>query len=231
MMKRLFFMRQKWISLSLIVGVWGFFHWSHPWDWVSLITACFWLWIHRRNHLVWRDTSRSTGEILLSPIDGRLVKIGEFQDPETGAQFTELRIQTAYYHNWGLYLPSSAEMDFLRQTEGSRFTRAEFPTLSWDKIEKTTRTEVVLKSTSGHSTRLCFPLSLNNKAPHIWMKSGDRGRGAACFGYYPFGGSLIVFVPKASDVLVVPNERITAGRTVLAVFRPLNENTEDSYGL
>jgi hypothetical protein len=51
------------------------------------------------------------------------------------------------------------------------------------------------------------------------MKSGDRGRGAACFGHYPFGGSLIVYVPQPSDILVVENEKIEAGQTVLAVFK------------
>lgn len=228
MMRQLFFLRQKWIVVAVAAGFWGYFHLNSPWDWTCVMVACGWLAIHRRKHLTWHETLKSDGEIFLSPIDGRLVAIRDRVDPETGEALTELRIQTAYYHNWGLYLPSSAEMDYLKLTDGGRFQKIDFPTISWDRLEAVARTDLVLRSKSGHTTKLCFPLALNNRAPRVWMKSGDRGRGAACFGYYPFGGSLIVFVPKVSDILVVLNERITAGRTVLAVFRP---TTEEQHGL
>ena len=55
--------------------------------------------------------------------------------------------------------------------------------------------------------------------PSIWLKSGDCGRGAACFGFYPFGGTLIIYLPQNSDILVFEKERVVPGQTVISAFK------------
>jgi hypothetical protein len=53
----------------------------------------------------------------------------------------------------------------------------------------------------------------------LWVKSGDRGRGGACFGYYPFGGTLLIYLPAKSDILIFEKEKIFPGQSVIAATK------------
>lgn len=223
-MRQWFFLRQTWIVLTIFISSVCFLIFETPWSWWSLLAGGGWLFLHRRRQIEWSESLKNDGEILLAPIDGEIVKIAPYFDEEEQKRYTEIRINTSHYRCWGLYLPYSAEMAYLKESEGKRFPRAELVNLTSEDIRSMGRTDLILKSPSGTTSHIRFIQSVNGRSPKIWMKSGDRGRGAACFGYYPFGGSLIVFVPETSDVLVVEKEKIKAGRNVLAVSRSIEES-------
>lgn len=222
-MRQWFFLRQTWIVTTASLALAGLFFFEHPWNWFSLFVGMAWLFLHRRRQVVWNENLKSDGELFLAPIDGEIVKIDSFIDEEDQKKYTEIRINTSHYRCWGLYLPFSSEMAYLKEREGNSFPRSELATLSVDEIKQMSRTDIILKTLAGANVHMRFIQCVNGRSPRIWMKSGDRGRGAACFGYYPFGGSLIVFVPDNSDVLVVEKEKIKAGRSVLAVTRSYQE--------
>lgn len=219
MIRRNFFLKKKWVLLLLAVMVYVFFSWSGFAKWLVLFLAGGWLWLNRRRDIPWRETLRSDGEMFLSPVDGEVVKIGTWTDPEAGFTYSEVRLKINYTNNWGLHLPSSCEMEFLKSYPGRRSHRKDLARITTDESGPLEKTDLVLRSKNGVASRLRFLQCEIGRSPKIWMKSGDRGRGAACFGYYPFGGSLIVYIPQPSDILIVENEKITAGQTVLAVFR------------
>lgn len=219
MIRRNFFLKKKWVLLTAAVMIYVYFSWSGFPMWAVLGVCGGWLWLNRRRDLPWRDTLRSDGEMFLSPVDGEVVKIGTWTDPEAGFAYSEVRLRMNYTNNWGLHLPSSCEMEFLKNYPGRRSNRKDLAHITTDESGPLEKTDMVLRSKNGVASRLRFLQCEIGRSPKIWMKSGDRGRGAACFGYYPFGGSLIVYVPQPSDILVVENEKITAGQTVLAVFK------------
>ena len=223
MIRQFFFMRQKWIVITIVFLAWGFTHFETPWDKFALAIGVGWLFLHRRRYIEWNEGLRNDGEIILAPIDGEIVKIGPYFDDEDQKNYTVIRINTSHYHCWGLYLPFNSEMAYLKEREGERFPRADLATLPAEKFKMLSRTDLILKSPAGLTSHMRFIQCVNGRSPRIWMKSGDRGRGAACFGYYPFGGSLLIFVPENSEVLVVEKEKIKAGRSVLAVSRSQQE--------
>ncbi len=227
MIRRFFFLRKKWFYLAvfLMFGALTFFPaWTR---WPLLISVGGFLWLHRRREVPWRDTLKSDGEIFLAPVDGEVVKIGFWTDSETGERFGELRIVVNLTDNWGLHLPSSSEMEFLKDFPGTRLARGMLARFDREKVSEYAHTDMLLRSKNGVGSRLRFLRCPNGRSPRIWMKSGDRGRGAACFGYYAFGGSLIVFVPQPCDILVVEGEKIEAGQTVLAVFKTPEPGASD----
>ena len=219
MIRRNFFLKKKWVLLTLAMMIYVFFYWSGLAMWMALLLGGGWLWLNRRSDITWRETLRSDGEMFLAPVDGEVVKIGTWTDPEAGFTYGELRLRMNYTNNWGLHLPSSCEMEFLKNYPGRRSNRKDLATITSDESGPLEKTDLVLRSKNGVASRLRFLQCEIGRTPKIWMKSGDRGRGAACFGYYPFGGSLIVYIPQPNDILVVENEKITAGQTVLAVFK------------
>ncbi len=219
MIRRNFFLKKKWVLLTAAAMIYAFFYWSGLAMWLVLLLGGGWLWLNRRRDIPWRDTLRNDGEMFLSPVDGEVVKIGTWTDPEAGFTYSEVRLRMNYTNNWGLHLPSSCEMEFLKNYPGLRSNRKDLANITTDESGPLEKTDMVLRSKNGVASRLRFLQCEIGRSPKIWMKSGDRGRGAACFGYYPFGGSLIVYVPQPSDILVVENEKISAGQTVLAVFK------------
>ncbi len=228
MIRRWFFLRAKWVRLTVLCMIVSLFAISYPWNWLVVACGTVWLWLHRRGNVPWQDLLKNDGEVFLAPIDGEVVHIGSYEDPEEGRTFTEVRLRMGYSDRWGLHLPSSAEMAFLRDFPGQRYPRKELERLTTELTGSLAKTDMVLKPKNGLAVRMRFLPCVNGRSPRIWMKSGDRGRGGACFGHYPFGGSLIVYVPQPSDILVVNQERVTAGQTVLAVFRHAQE---ESHGL
>lgn len=192
---------------------------SAPLYWFIVGGVATWLWLHWRRDVPTRDTHREGSEMWLAPIDGEVVRIGEEEDPETGIKRVQIRLVIRPWNGWGLHLPAPMEMAFLKQYTGQSFPNGELPAIPADQLEQTARTDLRLKTHFGTELRLTLIDSEIGRSPRLWMKSGDRGRGAACFGYYPFGGSLIVSVPQPCDILVVEHEKIRAGETVLAVSR------------
>lgn len=219
MIRRLLFLKKRWVLLTLLVMFAALTVLPASIRWPVFCGCAVFLWLHRRQEIPWRDTLKNDGEIFLSPIDGEVVKIGIWTDPDDGQTYGQLRLKMNFTDNWGLHLPSSSEMEFLKQFQGKSLPRRQLAYLREEELGEFAQTEMLLRSKNGVGSRLRFIHCVNGKVPRIWMKSGDRGRGAACFGHYPFGGSLIVYVPQPSDILVIENEKIEAGQTVLAVFK------------
>jgi hypothetical protein len=218
MMRNWFFMRTKWIRLSWLMLAASLWYVPAPWNAFAFMGSIAWLWFHRRRYHVAGESSRSESKILLSPADGEVVSIKAVTHPADGFETTEIRIRIHHWNYWGLHLPASAEMDYLKEFPGPSLHRSKLPELpSFDEIHA--HTDVNLKMSDGQLTRMRFYHCVIGRSPRTWMKSGDFGKGAACFGHYPFGGSLIIYVPQPSDILVVEQEKITAGQSVIAALQ------------
>lgn len=218
MMRDWFFMRVKWIRTSWLLIIISLWYIPAPWKALAFLACLVWLWFHRRRFKVAGENNRSESKTLLSPADGQIVSIKPVIHPADGKPATEIRIRMNHWNYWGLHLPASAEMAYLKEFPGISFNRTKLAELpSFDETHA--HTDVHLKMADGLITRIRFFHCITGRSPRTWMKSGDLGKEAACFGHYPFGGSLIVFVPQPSDILVVEQEKIIAGQTVLAAPR------------
>lgn len=188
---------------------------------ILLVTSLI-LFIFRRSLITYQDTLRNDGEIYLSPTHGMVesvrhhVTILDYPTP-----CHEIRISISFWDQKGLYLPTAGEVSYLKANKGKRLHRNSPTEVFYGPVEELSRTDFVLTSKNQTRTLLRFIDCSTGKRPAIWLKSGDRGRGAACFGYYPFGGSLLIYVPSSSDVLVYEKERVTPGQTVIAAIKDL----------
>lgn len=174
----------------------------------------------RRKSVPYRDTLKNDGEIFLSPVFGEVKSIRQnvpfsFND-ESGF---EVRIAISGWDEKGLYLPTSGEVSFLKANKGIRISREADATEFYRPVDEIAHTDFVLTSKNQTKTLMRFIDGQYGKRPTIWLKSGDRGRGAACFGYYPFGGSLLIYLPRNSDILVFEKERLIPGQSVIAALK------------
>lgn len=178
------------------------------------------LFLFRRSDPEFKETRRGEGEMLLSPVNGKIMSIKKiYQDGEIHFD-QEIIIRTFLRDSWGVYLPFKGEMMTLKQQEGEsiplkdtekNFSPEGMRTLNMTKLELSTEQEM--------STSISLFPFWGERSPRIWMKSGDRGLGAACLGFMPWGGFCRLLMPGTAEILAISNEKVEAGQTVLAVLK------------
>lgn len=185
-----------------------------------IIIDSFVLFIFRRSLIPFRDTLKNDGEIYLAPIHGTVesvrhnVTILDYPSP-----CHEVRISMSFWDEKGLYLPTAGEVTYLKANKGRKVHRHSPTEVFYGTIDELAHTDLTLTSKNKTKTLMRFVDAQMSKRPIMWLKSGDRGRGAACFGYYPFGGTLLIYLPVTSDILVYEKEEVVPGQTVIAALK------------
>jgi hypothetical protein len=219
-MRRFFFLPSE-FSCSLIFLIFYSF-WKLPLliEIPVLLLSSLVLFIFRRGIVPDRDTIKSNGEIYLSPVHG---KVESVRLTVTSLDYLspchEIRISVSFWDQKGLYLPTAGEVSYLKAIKGARVARGAPTHFFYGSLEEISHTDLTLKSKNCTETLMRFIDCTLGLRPAIWLKSGDRGRGGACFGYYPFGGSLLIYLPASSDILVYEQEIVVPGQTVLAALK------------
>ncbi len=219
-MKRFFFLSQGLFFLLMVLILISYFFLTGIVKGILVISVLLILLYMRRYYIPYRDTLKNEGEIFLSPLYGKVESIRRVENVfEFLPEAFEVRVSSHFLDEHGLYLPTVAEMSFLRAYKGKGIYRYGKPESFLTGTTELAHTDVMLKSKNEVQTVLRFVDCKYGSRAHIWMKSGDRGRGAACFGYYPFGGTLLIYLPLHTDILVYPGEKILPGQTVIAALR------------
>ena len=180
------------------------------------------LFIFRKTLVPFRDTLKNDGEIFLSPVYGVVESIR--RDTTTWDELSsshEIRISVGFLDQKGLYLPTSSEVGFLKANKGYKIPRYSESQNFYRPLEELAHTDFILLSKNKTKTLMRFIDCKYGIRPSIWLKSGDRGRAAACFGHYPFGGTLIIYLPQNSDILVFEKEKLVPGQSVIAAIKDM----------
>lgn len=202
--------------------LWGYSLWNWGFGYKFLVTLFVFVVFYatRRASIPYRDTLKNNGEIYLSPVHGVVESIRkDTMAWEESPGCHEVRISVSGWDEKGLYLPTAAEVSYLKANKGKKVARGSESQAFYEPLPELSHTDLVLTSKNQTKTLMRFIDCQYGIRPTIWLKSGDRGRGAACFGHYPFGGTLIIYVPQNSDILVFEKERIVPGQTVIAALK------------
>ena len=184
--------------------------------------------IFRRSSVPHRESSKLGGEIYLSPVHGRVESIRQLiTTPEYPSPCHEVRISMSLIDEKGLYLPTAGEVTFLKANKGKKIPRNADEKCFYTNLEEISHTDLQLTSKSKITYLMRFIDTQYGERPVIYLKYGDRGVGAACFGYYPFGGTLIIYLPQNSDILVFDKEKVIPGLTVIAAVK---DKKKEEYG-
>jgi hypothetical protein len=219
-MKRFTFLPSQ---IVLIILLFIFFYVRHWYVGYQILIGLFFIlgfYITRRASIPYRDTLKNDGEIFLSPVHGVVQSIR--LDTTTWEDLPashEIRISIGPWDEKGLYLPTSGEVSYLKANKGLKVPRNADSQQFYLPLEELAHTDLVLTSKNQAKSLMRFIDCKFGLRPTIWLKSGDRGRGAACFGHYPFGGTLIIYLPQQSDILVFEKERVVPGQTVIAALK------------
>ena len=220
---RQFFFLPKFILLGLFfILLWTHLYCPIILEIFILLIVLFFLFIFRRAHIIYQDTLKNNGEIYLSPVHGIIESIRHsVLTPDYPGHCHEIRISISIWNEKGLYLPTTGETTYLKANRGIKVHRNSPTHVFYGPVEEIAHTDLKFTSKNQTPTLMRFIDCTTGKRPTIWLKSGDRGRGGACFGHYPFGGTLLIYLPDNSDILVYEKERLAPGQTVIAALKDL----------
>jgi hypothetical protein len=205
-MSRFFFLPKILFYVLLFFNIYFFLDDFSFIQFLVLFMTLIVLFLFRRSAVLYQETIRSDGEIFLSPVHGIVESIRySVHSEEENLSFHEVKISLKFWQEKGFYLPTAGEISGFRQESQNKRN----PGYS----------DLTLVSKNGNRFLLKFFNSFGAIPPVLWVKSGDRGRGGACFGYYPFGGTLFIHLPVKSDILVFENEKLFPGQSVIAAIK------------
>lgn len=169
----------------------------------SIFTICalgisLFLLLFRKNKVIFKNTPSNTTEIILSPVAGKVVAIA------TDKSFLEIKVPIL--GPYGLYMPLSAQVAMYEnfQIEDKNFTK------------NAKQYSLVFRNKLGATTAVDISNSMFGTEAHVWLRTGDKARSSANFGYMPLGGVVKVNLPEESNLLVREGEKVLAGSTILA---------------
>jgi phosphatidylserine decarboxylase len=154
--------------------------------------------LFRKNKVNFKNTLSNSTDILLSPVGGKVTAINDDR--------TIIEIKVPITGPYGLYMPFSAQVGMFEKfkEEDNKFTK------------NIKRYSVVLRSKLGATAALELISSSIATEVHVWVKTGDKARSRANFGYMPFGGKIKINLPTDSNILISVGDNIIAGSTILA---------------
>lgn len=164
------------------------------------------------------DTREFKGGVLC-PISGVITKLYSSLDDAYHKSRACLEIKSGLRFETGLYLPTQSEVKefIVRSKDGHKnLGYLDYHSLKQDKIISIA---VVFREENGNEIILEFPKRLFFPWPRIWMMPGDRGKIGVNIGHLPFGGKVLLYLPKNYEILTTKGNKVKAKSTLIAAQR------------
>jgi phosphatidylserine decarboxylase len=133
-----------------------------------------------------------------------------------GEQLVEIQIMIPWWKEMGIFLPLSSEIKNLMVLKGQSFFR-------YQKAEEVIGTKEgkgvsVSLDNRGETIGLTFFKCKLGLWPELMVMPGDRGGRRVNIGYFPLGGTVMLYLPRKYEILIKINDEVAAGETILAVI-------------
>lgn len=176
-------------------------------------------WFFRRIKKNFHDDQLTTQGMIYSPVGGKVVSVREgLTHCHFGEGLTEIRISLPLFSEIGIFLPVTSEVVDVKKRDSTRLFR--FATNQLDQvIDSFGGIEIVLRDKVGEQMAMQFIPCYLGRAPEIVLAPGDRGKRQVNIGHFPFGGTVLIYLPQMAQTMVSDNERVKAGETILSSYK------------
>ena len=202
-----------WPFFLLLFYVWG----PNLFLVALLISYLVLLILFRKSRLVIHEDSSVPDGFVLSPSNGKVLAIRRGVFHETfGQDLTELRISLSWFSEVGLSFPVTGEVESYKLRKGVSFLR-----LGRKKLEDENRPLLhakllAIKGKNGEDIGMEFLKCELGLESELWVRPGDKGKRKARLGYFPFGGTILVYFSGDYEILAGQGEKLVRGETPLA---------------
>jgi phosphatidylserine decarboxylase len=182
-----------WLFFTLIL----FYLNLWPLAFLSLAFHALILALARKRPLTFHDDQPDGDGLVLAPVSGRVKSVRSHTNHKVfGPDLLELELRLPFWKEWGLFLPAAGEII--------------------DTVEKKEGFYVTILRPDGRRIGVALLKNVLRSGASLNLLPGDRGRTAALFGHFSFGGKVLLYLTENCEILVQVNEQIIAGQTALA---------------
>ena len=175
----------------------------------------------RKKESLFLENGKNSKTIIYSPISGKVLEINkEFNHPFLGEDFVQLRLVLPFWNELGIMAPFSSEVKNLKRIGGEslfRWGKSELPIAVNGNIDFAYDNKFYsFEDKKGKEIGIEFVKCKLGFRAKIWVLPGDRVKARAHMGYFPFGGTVFLYLPKYFVILVNKNESLVSGETIIA---------------
>jgi len=159
---------------------------------MSLVAAVFVI-LFRKKKIDYQEKASLDENIISSPITGRF--LGE----KNGDEYKELSFLVFPWNNYGLHMPINGEFFAYAHNDGLL--------------------QISIRNNKDKILKLKFKTAGDFKKARVFTRSGDNGQLGAIMGYLPFGGKVVIQLPKSCDILIKKGDNVHSYQTLLGSFK------------
>ncbi len=171
----------------------------------------------RREVNYYRDEPAIQNDGIFAPCNGKITNINYGTSHSFfGDNLTEIQILLPWWREMGIFMPQSLEVKDLRIFPGKSFLRFKNLTTNHKKDVQHKSLGILFQFSQleiGMEFVKC-PLGL---WPEIVVMPGDRGSKKVNIGFFPLGGTVLLYIPSGFEVLTGLNENIDSKKTLVAI--------------
>lgn len=204
------------------------FSWLYEFYWTLIFIIMIYglsLFFYRKRVILFRDNETTTSGLIFSSVNGEVISINEgINHVYVGTKCSEIKIQIGMGEEMGISAPMTSELKECFFENGKSYLRfKKFPIPLQDRHVMSGHF-FLMEDIDQVKVGMHFVKSFLGFAPRIRLLPGDRAKRQVNIGYWPFGGTLLVYVPKEFEILVKEQELIVAGVTPIAARTKDNDN-------
>ena len=185
---------------------------------VTLFFSLLLLFFFRKSSLRVSYDSQVPSSFIVSPTNGVVYSVRKNINHNIfGKGLSEVRVSSMWLNEFGLGFPLEGEVRGLKNREGKSFFRLFKKGLEYKEKFHIHAKILEIKGKCGQEVGLEFIKCELGFDVDLWVKPGDRGKRAARLGYFPFGGTVLIYLPPHFDVLISQGDRCIQGSTPIAV--------------
>ena len=174
--------------------------------------------IFRRKYSPYKDNILNrSDEMIYAPANARVISVREGVNHVVfGKNLKEIHLGIPWWSEPGLYLPTKAEVKDFQSKEGRSTFRFNSKPLADQSNMSLAGICLSLENAKNHIIGMQLIKCVLGQWPELVVMPGDKGKERANIGFFPFGGTVVLFLPDNYEILINPNNEVIAGDTAIA---------------
>lgn len=174
--------------------------------------------VFRRKPSPYRENMINRAEgLVYAPANARVISVRKNVNHIIfGKNLTEVQLGIPWWSEAGLYLPVKSEIKDFQSKDGKSFFRFAAEPLPDQSSISVAGISLTLETSKTQHIGIQFVKCILGQWPEIIVMPGDRGKERVNIGFFPFGGTVLLFLPQDFEILVTKDNEVIAGETVIA---------------
>jgi hypothetical protein len=179
--------------------------------------ATFLFLLFRRKKSFYKEEASIKRGVIYAPVSGKVLNIVKRDDHFFfGSHLYEIQMVTSWWSESGVFLPTTSEVREIHVEPGKSWFRYNKSAVLEQNGQLMAGLAIKFLSVDQHDFGLQFLKCPLGAWPEISVIPGDRGKRQVNIGYFPLGGTTLLYIPEEYEILIGEGDDVISGQTMVA---------------